>query len=65
MESLRQTPRKRKLPEPVMPCGPFMGKPIADASDFWLERLAEWRWVRGRLREAVEAELQRRKGSVQ
>lgn len=61
MENLRQSPRNRKSP-PVMPCGPFMGKPISEASDFWLETLAEWRWVRGRLREAVEAELQCRKG---
>ena len=42
---------------PVVPCGPFMGTPIAECPTEWLLRFAEWKWIRGPLREAVEREL--------
>ena len=50
----------KKTEVPVVPCGPYSGTPITNAPDEWLVRLAEWTWIKGTLREAVEAELRAR-----
>ena len=47
----------QKIKVPLVPCGPYSGTPIAQAPDYWLEQMVQWKWVKGTLREAVEREL--------
>lgn len=68
MSTLRD-PHGKKKPlttvECCMPVGPLAGIPISELPDYWVSTLSEWRWVRGRLREAVERELAARAKGAQ